>query len=200
MSEPSAWDSCDGTDPEGNAFQIVSVALDDFPSVRIVRSRSVRMIIRTEIRPGDIGYLIYLHGVVYAREYGLDYTFEGYVAAGLGEFAKSFDESKDRLWLAEDGGRFVGSIAIVAHEDGTAQLRWFLVDSEARGSGIGSTLLRHALEFCRELKFNNVFLWTLGDLKAAAHLYAQAGFHRTEQKRHEIWGSVRTEERYDITL
>jgi len=71
------------------------------------------MIIRTDIRPGDIGYLIYLHGVLYAREYGLDYSFEGYVATGLGEFAKSYDERRDRLWLAEDGGRIVGSIAIV---------------------------------------------------------------------------------------
>ena len=86
------------------------------------------MIIRTDIRPGDIGYLIYLHGIVYAREYHLDYTFEGYVAAGLGEFAKSFDERKDRLWVAEDDNRIVGSIAIVGREDRSAQLRWFLVD------------------------------------------------------------------------
>jgi N-acetylglutamate synthase-like GNAT family acetyltransferase len=158
------------------------------------------MNIRTDIRPGDIGYLIYLHGVVYAREYGLDYTFEGYVAAGLGEFAKSFDERKDRLWVAEEAGRIVGSIAIVGHEDGTVQLRWFLVDTEARGSGLGSRLLREALEFCRDKEFRSVFLWTLGGLEVAARLYEQAGFRRTEQKRHEIWGSIRTEERYDISL
>ena len=163
-------------------------------------SSSVPINIRTDIRPGDLGYLIYLHGVVYAREYGLDFTFEGYVAAGLGEFAKSFDENTDRLWLAEDGGRIVGSIAIVGHEDRTAQLRWFLVDTEARGGGLGRRLLTEALDFCRELKFKSVFLWTLADLRTAAHLYQRAGFQRTEQKRHAIWGSVRTEERYDISL
>ena len=53
--------------------------------------------IRADIRPGDIGYIIYLHGILYAKEYGLDQTFEGYVAGGLGEFAKSFDKHKDRL-------------------------------------------------------------------------------------------------------
>ena len=158
------------------------------------------MNIRTDIRPGDIGYLIYLHGVLYAREYNLDHTFEGYVAAGLGEFAKSYDERRDRLWLAEESGRIVGSIAIVGQEDGTAQLRWFLVDPEARGSGLGRRLVREALEFCRELGFQSIFLWTLGGLNAAAHLYGEAGFQLTEQKRHEIWGSVRTEERYDLTL
>jgi len=158
------------------------------------------MNIRTDIRPGDIGYLIYLHGVLYAREYNLDHTFEGYVAAGLGEFAKSYDERRDRLWLAEESGRIVGSIAIVGQEDGTAQLRWFLVDPEARGSGLGRRLVREALEFCRELGFQSIFLWTLGGLNAAAHLYGEVGFRMTEQKRHEIWGSERTEERYDLLL
>lgn len=158
------------------------------------------MIIRTDIRPGDIGYLIYLHGVLYAREYSLDYTFEGYVAAGLGEFAKSYDERRDRLWLAEEGERIVGSIAIAGQADGVAQLRWFLVKPEARGSGLGRRLLREALELCRDLEFRSVFLWTLAELKAAAHLYLQAGFRRTEQKRHETWGRVRTEERYELTL
>lgn len=95
------------------------------------------MPIRTDIRPGDIGYIISLHGVLYAREYDLDHTFEGYVAAGLGEFAKSYDERRDRLWIAEEGGRIVGSIAIVGSKGGVAQLRWFLVDPKARGSGLG---------------------------------------------------------------
>ena len=158
------------------------------------------MRIRTDIRPGDIGYIIYLHGTLYRREYYLDHTFEGYVASGLGEFAKSFDQRKDRLWLAEESERIVGSIAIAGQVDHTAQLRWFLVHPEARGSGLGGRLLRDALEFCRSNEFRSVFLWTLSDLKAAAQLYQQAGFHRTEQKTHEIWGAMRTEERYDLVL
>ena len=159
-----------------------------------------RMIVRTDIRPGDIGYLIYLHGVLYAREYGLDHTFEGYVAAGLGEFAKCYDKSRDRLWLAEEGGRIVGSIAIVGGVGEVAQLRWFLVDPEARGVGLGRRLLQEAVEFCRDSGFKSVFLWTLEELNRAAHLYEQAGFRRTEQKTHEIWGRLRTEDRYDLSL
>jgi len=158
------------------------------------------MQIRTDIRPGDIGSIIYLHGILYAQEYELDQTFEGYVASGLGEFAKSFDKRQDRLWLAEEGERVVGSIAIAGQPNQSAQLRWFLVHPDVGGSGLGGSLLEQALEFCRAREFKTVFLWTLSDLKAAAHLYEQAGFHRTEQKTHEIWGAVRTEERYDLTL
>lgn len=157
------------------------------------------MVIRTDIRPGDIGRVVSLHGVLYAREYGLDHTFEGYVAAGLGEFAASFDARKDRLWLAETGERIVGSVAIVGLPDGTAQLRWFLVHPDARG-GLGRGLLRGALAFCRERGYRSVFLWTISELKAAAHLYAEAGFRLTEQKTHELWGGARTEERYDLVF
>jgi GNAT superfamily N-acetyltransferase len=84
--------------------------------------------------------------------------------------------------------------------DEVAQLRWFLVAPEARGSGLGRKLLREALEFCRDSDFRSVFLWTLAELKTVGHLYEQAGFRKTEQKTHEIWGTVRTEERYDLTL
>jgi ribosomal protein S18 acetylase RimI-like enzyme len=158
------------------------------------------MLIRTEIKPGDIGYIIHLHGILYAQEYCLDHTFEGYVADGLGNFAISFDERKDCLWLAEEGGQIAGSIAIAGQADLTAQLRWFLVHPEARGSGLGGRLLRDALDFCRTREFRSVFLWTISELNAAAHLYQRAGFRRTEQKTHQLWGARRTEERYDLTL
>jgi hypothetical protein len=46
----------------------------------------VKWKIRHHIKPGDIGYLIHLHGVLFAKEYGYDQTFEAYVAGGLAEF------------------------------------------------------------------------------------------------------------------
>ncbi len=158
------------------------------------------MQIRTQIKPGDIGYITYLHGVLYASEYGLDQAFEGYVAAGLGEFAQSFAEQKDFFAVAEIAGRIVGSIAIVGHAEQTAQLRWFLVHPDARGQGGGRTLLQQALAFCRDRRFKSVFLWTVSELTVAARLYREAGFLVTETKTHEIWGALRTEERYDLLL
>lgn len=156
--------------------------------------------IRTGLRPGDIGYVAYLHGTLYADEYQLDHTFEGYVAVGLGEFAKSYDEHKDCLWLAEKNGFIVGSIAITGVTSKTAQLRWFLVHPDARGAGLGRRLIGTALDFCREHGFESVFLRTVSELTVAAHLYKDAGFARTEQQTHEIWGGIWTEERYDLTL
>jgi len=158
------------------------------------------MQIRTEIKPGDIGYITYLHGVLYAAEYELDQAFEGYVAAGLGEFAQSFAEQKDFFAVAEIAGQIIGSIAIVGQADQAAQLRWFLVHPDARGKGVGRTLLQQALTFCRDRRFKSVFLWTVSELTVAARLYREAGFRVTKTQTHEIWGAIRTEERYDLIL
>ena len=76
--------------------------------------------IRTTMEPGDVGYVIYLHGVLYAREYGLDQTFEGGVAERFGEFAKQYDPRKDFFAVAELDGRIVGSIVIHGLADNTA--------------------------------------------------------------------------------
>jgi len=158
------------------------------------------MEIRKSIKPGDIGSVIKLHGVLYGQEFGLDHTFEGHVAAGLGEFAKQFDSNKDLFVVADEDGQIVGSIAINGLPDHTAQLRWFLLDPSIRGAGLGKSLLNEALNFCRERRFKSVSLWTISELKTAAHLYRQAGFTITEEKTYEFWGGIRTEQRYDLVL
>jgi len=156
--------------------------------------------LRYYVKPGDIGYLTYLHGIAYAKEYGYDQTFEAYVAGGLAEFVQSFNPHKDRIWLAETNDRIIGSITIVGHSKLEAQLRWFLVHSDYRGLGIGRKLLKEALRFCKECGYETVFLWTTSELNAAHHLYTGVGFKRTEEKTHEIWGKMITEERYDLHL
>lgn len=158
------------------------------------------MNIRTQLKPGDIGYIIYLHGTLYAQEYELDQTFEGDVAIKMGEFAKTYDPNKDFFAVAELNGQILGSIVINGLPDEIALLRWFLVHPDARGRGLGHQLIDNALGFCRERGFKKVRLWTISELKAAAHLYKEAGFVVTREETHEIWGATRTEQEYELTL
>jgi GNAT superfamily N-acetyltransferase len=144
--------------------------------------------------------VIYLHAVVYAVEYEFDHTFEGYVAAGLAEFAQSFSPNKDRLWVAEIEGEIIGSVAVFGRSESEAQLRWFLVHPNYRGLGLGKLLFQEAIQFCKECKFKTVFLWTFRGLDAARYLYVSAGFEKTEEITHEVWGKTLTEERYDLHL
>ena len=156
------------------------------------------MNIRTYLQPGDIGTIIQLHGILYAQEYGLDHTFEGYVASGMGEFAASYDQENDYFAVAEVDGQMIGSIVIVHQPDLVARLRWFLVLPEARGAGLGRRLVEDAMTFCRQKGFKSVMLSTISDLKPAIHLYESVGFRLIEQHTHQIWGAERTEEIYEV--
>ena len=156
--------------------------------------------LRSDLKPGDMGYIIYLHGLLYAQEYQWDHTFEGYVADGLARFALSYNPHQDRLWIAELDGQIVGCLGIVGLSESETQLRWFLVHPACRGQGLGRQLLNEALHFCRERGFKSISLWTVSELEAAAHLYQSVGFHKTEEKTHEIWGQVLTEEKYCMLL
>ena len=63
--------------------------------------------LRTDPRPGDIGAVAAMHGVLYAREHGFDVTFEAYVSQPLAEFVLRA-APRERIWLAEQGERLVG--------------------------------------------------------------------------------------------
>jgi GNAT superfamily N-acetyltransferase len=153
--------------------------------------------IRHTLRPGDLGMIVHLHGVLYAREYGLDTTFEPYVAKPLADFVLA---GNGRLWVAELNERIVGSIAVVDADNGEGQLRWFLLAPDARGTGAGRRLLDTALAYCREQRMPRVFLWSFSDLAAALTLYERAGFKVTETHTAHVWGAERTEVRMDLAL
>ena len=157
--------------------------------------------VRHDLRPGDMGRVIAMHGVLYAEEYGFDHGFEAYDAETVAEFGQLARLGLDRLWVAELGSRLVGSIAILGRDDGAAQLRWFLVDPEARGRGLGRRLIDEALAFCRAAGYRSVYLCTVTGLDAAARLYVAAGFRKTETKPAALlWGVQLAEERYDLDM
>jgi N-acetylglutamate synthase-like GNAT family acetyltransferase len=156
--------------------------------------------IRTSLRPGDLGFIVHLHGLVHARECGFNPTFEAYVAAPLAEFVLRMPSERERLWIAERDGHIVGCIAIVAASSEQAQLRWFLVDPTARGVGLGTLLLTEAMTFSEMHGYRRVFLWTVDALTAAARLYQHAGFAKVEERSGRRWGVEIVEQRYELNL
>lgn len=162
--------------------------------------RGPGVVIRTELRPGDVGVLIHLHGWLYAEECGYNHGFEGYVCKTFHEFFQHYDREKDRFWLAEADGHIVGAIAIVGHTPDKAQLRWFILHPDFRGRGLGKTLLNEAVKFCREKGYRNVFLETTEDQKNAIRMYENVGFRKTGERPNEAWGVSHVEQVFELHL
>lgn len=155
--------------------------------------------IRTELRSGDLGYMIYMHGVLYKREYDYGLQFEAYVARGLSEFYERYKPERNRVWLCEHENRIIGSLLLM-NRGKSAQLRYFLVEQEYRGIGLGSKLMTLYMEFLRECGYRESYLWTTHELETAVFLYKRAGFKLTEEKESTSFGKPLREQRYDLVL
>jgi GNAT superfamily N-acetyltransferase len=155
--------------------------------------------IRHDLKPGDTGYVIYLHGILYAMEHGWDCTFEAYVAGPLAKFVRSHTD-RSRMWIVERDGEIAGSVAVVEVSRERAQLRWLLLRPDLRRQGIGRLLVQEAISFCRASGYSSIFLWTVSTLTPATNLYESVGFGLTEEKTHRAWGALITEQRYDLKL
>jgi N-acetylglutamate synthase-like GNAT family acetyltransferase len=157
------------------------------------------IIIRSELRPGDIGYVAHLHGRVYAEEYNYGIEFEAYVAEGLAEFFRQYVVSRDRVWVGEHDGRMVGFMLLM-HRGTAAQLRYFISEKEYRGIGLGGKLMRLFMDALGEMDYKSAYLWTAGGLDASAHLYRKHGFVLAEEKVTENFGIKTTEQKYELVV
>lgn len=155
--------------------------------------------IRTGLKPGDISYIAYLHGALYKKEYNYGIEFETYVAEGLCEFYRNYNPVKDRVWICEHNNKMIGSLLLM-DRNGSAQLRYFLLDPEYRGIGLGVKLINLYMDFLRECNYKHSYLWTTNELTAAAYLYKKVGFKLTEEKESTGFGKALVEQRYDLYL
>ena len=155
--------------------------------------------IRTQLRPGDIGYVTYMHGALYHKEYGYGIQFESYVAKGLCEFYEKYDPERNRIWACEHDNRMIGFLLLMDRGH-VAQLRYFLIDLEYRGLGLGTKLLNLYMDFLRGCGYPGSYLWTTEELSTAAFLYKRLGFTFTEEKESTAFGKRLKEQRYDLVL
>ena len=157
-------------------------------------ARTSEISIRDYFLSEDLQLLIEKQRQFYAEAHGWDDTFLAYLQ-------ETFDAKIEKIWIAERGGKFAGSVGLVKHDEKTVQLRWFLVDADFRGRRLGTQLLDHLVAYCQDMKFDRIFLWTVSTMAEARPLYKKFGFRISEVKQEaSLWGQQLTEERWDLEL
>jgi DNA-binding MarR family transcriptional regulator/N-acetylglutamate synthase-like GNAT family acetyltransferase len=144
-------------------------------------------ILRTH-QPGDMGWMVQRHGILYSQEYGYDEHFEALVAKIAAEFIQNLDTRRERCWIAEKDGENVGCVLLVKKSQTVAKLRVLLVEPSARGLGIGHRLVEECVQFARRTGYKKIMLWTQSELTAARRIYQKCGFRLVGKQRHDSWG------------
>ena len=151
-------------------------------------------------QPGDMGWVVHLHGMLYAQEYGWDDTFEALVAGIVAKFIQNFDPKRERCWIAEMEGEIVGSVFLVKESETVSKLRLLLVHPKARGLGMGRRMVNECLRFAKQAGYRKTMLWTNNILHAARHIYESMGFKLVLEEPHHSFGHDLVGETWELEL
>ena len=152
------------------------------------------------LQVGDIGWITHRQGLLYAREYGWDETYEALVAEILGAFVRDFDPEREASWVAERRGEVIGSVFLVKKSDTVAKLRLLYVEPSARGLGLGRRLVDECIAFARAKGYRRLTLWTNDVLVSARRIYQAAGFTLADEEKHHAFGKDLVGQNWNLDL
>lgn len=92
-----------------------------------------------------------------------------------------YDNAGGRFWLAVEGDKLVGTVALMSFCNGNGVLKKFFVKKEYRQQGVGQMLYRTLLAYAKEQQFHTLLLDTPSVAKASHRFYEKAGFVKIDK-------------------
>lgn len=84
------------------------------------------------------------------------------------------------LFVARDGEMAIGCVGLRAYDEAVGEIKRMYVAPEARGQGVGRTMLTTIVAAGKAHGYDALVLDTLESMDAAISLYVSFGFRRTE--------------------
>jgi len=158
------------------------------------------IVMRSELKPGDMGWIIERNAIVYYEEYGWNVNFEKLVLKIVSEYFTNFDSDYEKFWFAEYQSKNVGFVCLTRESDSVAKSRLLFIEKNFRRRGIGEQLIDKCIEFAKSKNYSKVHLWTNDVLTDAAKLYCKKGFKLIEEEKHCMFGPQLIAQIYELIL
>ena len=121
-------------------------------------------------------------------EYRSLYTEEAFLATTPTVEQLAVRMTEGPVWVAEHDASIVGTVSVVTRGD-DLYIRGMAVLPKARGLQLGQLLLKQVEDFARAQKHQRQVLSTTPFLHRAIRLYERAGFQRTDEGPHDLFGT-----------
>lgn len=144
-----------------------------------------------DARDADADGLIALIGDCWSEYPGCILDVDGEVPE-LRRIASHYAARRGRFWVAETGGRVVGSVGLLPAAAQGAELCKLYVDRSVRRRGLGARLVALVEAEARHRDARFVELWTDTRFTDAHRLYERLGYARIPGERalHDLSGSI----------
>lgn len=115
------------------------------------------------------------------QEYGFECDFAN-SESDLLDMEHTYLAGNGTFNVFEDAEKnIIGTYGLLPLADGTCKLRKMYLIPEARGFGLGTHIIQHAIRTAQQLGFNRILLETTTAMKEAIGLYKKSGFKEINQ-------------------
>ena len=118
------------------------------------------------------------------EEFGIDFPGTVYTDPTTDALYELFQTPGSVYWIAEEHGVLLGGCGIYPTSglpEGYAELVKLYLSADARGKGIGNSLMQKSMESATLAGYTHIYLESFPDLSKAVSLYERNGFTMLEK-------------------